>query len=61
MSPTESPWSPGIRGYEVAALVVCLLILVAIFMCYLTWTYRYKIVLRTVNTCRGLRSYNLTN
>ncbi|XP_063689167.1 uncharacterized protein LOC134822184 [Bolinopsis microptera] len=47
MLPTESSFSPGIRGYEVAALVICLLIVAAIFMCYFTWTFRYKIVLRT--------------
>ena len=38
----------GIRGYEVTAIVACFLIISAIFMCYLTWKFRYKIVLRTV-------------
>ena len=39
----------GLRGYEVMAIVLCLIIMAAIFMCYLTWRFRYKIVLRTVN------------
>ena len=38
----------GIRGYEVTAIVACILIISAIFMCCLTWKFRYKIVLRTV-------------
>ncbi|KAL5266704.1 hypothetical protein ACHWQZ_G003918 [Mnemiopsis leidyi] len=37
----------GIRGYEVTAIVACILIISAIFMCCLTWKFRYKIVLRT--------------
>ncbi|KAL5270874.1 hypothetical protein ACHWQZ_G001516 [Mnemiopsis leidyi] len=36
-----------LKGYEFAVIIVCFLIISAIFMCYLTWRCRYKIVLRT--------------
>ena len=37
-----------INSYDVMAMVVCTVISAAILMCYLTWRFRYKIVLRTV-------------
>ena len=45
----------NLRGYEVTAIVVCSIIVLAIFMCYLTWKLRYKIVLRTVKAAFSLR------
>ena len=36
------------RGYEVTVLVVCIIIILAMIMCTLTWRFRYKIVLRHV-------------
>ena len=42
-------YNPVLRGFEITAIVVCVVIVAAIFMCYLTWKFRYiKIVLRTV-------------
>ncbi|KAL5268591.1 hypothetical protein ACHWQZ_G002440 [Mnemiopsis leidyi] len=38
-----------LRGYEYTAIVVCLMILLAICMCFFTWKFRYMIVLRTKN------------
>ena len=35
-----------LRGYEIMVLVVCGMVVAAIFLCYVTWKLRYKIVLR---------------
>ena len=45
---TDSAVHAALRGYEIAVVIVCFLIVAALFMCYLTWKCRYKIVLRTV-------------
>ena len=37
-----------LQGYDISAIVVCCIIVSAIGMCYLTWKFRYKIMLRTV-------------
>ena len=47
--PVESTLSdPTPRGFEIAAAVVCAIIAASIVMCYFTWRYRYKIILRAV-------------
>ena len=35
-----------LRGYEIMVLVICGMVVAAIFLCYVTWKLRYKIVLR---------------
>ena len=37
-----------IKGYQVSAIVVCVIVVLAVILCHVTWRLRFKIVLRQV-------------